>query len=574
MRNLSALSQQEAQAFFHPQGQHIPLSMRPLPHSRVVWINQRVMRQDPAFEICGGTLEAYSAHLLRACAYTIALEEAWGNDDITGVADRYGGPGIGHNGGSGRAAVINGYHVKGVGRTPLVGALTDEAHASGGAYLEECVRETIFSELAAAEFPGGTVPTLAIIDTGLVQVWDEDDGPRQERRCLLVRSAFVRPAHFERASSYISVDPKDGYADAQRVKHAFSVASKLWGQEALPAIYQNFWLTWAEQLAYAFAHRLPHGGDSTSNIALDGRLLDFGAMTATPSWARISLNWGSPPTGESVVLLVQAVKTHALFLGRFVDPALATPEAIGQTLTAAIKRYEHVLLREMLRLIGLTRQQAERFLQEEPSLRSLLGRLLTHYRREQFTIFDGTPSPRIVWDLEHFWSESPPAHWRPLRDFLESRIERLQVEGLPDVRQLAGCSELRGQSRPALYHERVKQMLYDVLEHQLKDSALNQESLDQLITETVCHNRRDSWIEPEEAIPMGFARSDHTSYALFKDLHAGHVFAIRECEPDVSGGSRSAHHSKIFIAQVTDSRIVFTDPTVPPFLGTVRFLRR
>jgi hypothetical protein len=318
MLKAGALSVNESSAFFSEGNHHVAVSLRRLQDARVVWVNQRAMRDDPGFEACGGTREAYAKHLLKASGYAIAGHGECG-DSAWGFADRYGGIGIGYNGGSGRAAVINGYHVKGIGRTPLVSALTDEAHASGGAYLEECIREAIFSELVAAEFPGGTVPILAVIDTGEVQLWNTDAGVLPERRCLLVRPAFLRPAHFERAPGYISGYSKEGHRDTRRVRGAFDTARRLWGREALHASYKAFWLTWAEQLAYAFIHRLPHGGDNTSNIALDGKLLDFGAMTAVPSWARISTVVGVLPSGENLAPLIKAIQTHVMFWARYVS---------------------------------------------------------------------------------------------------------------------------------------------------------------------------------------------------------------------------------------------------------------
>ncbi len=566
MPRLNALSPKEAEVFFDPQGQHLPLSMRRFPQARVIWVNQRVMRQDPAFDACGSTLADYSAHLLRSCAYAVTDQPPEDEEAVIGVADRYGGIGIGHNGGSGRAVIVNGYHVKGVGRTPLVSVLTEEAHASGGAYLEECVREAIFSELVAAEFPEGAVPALAIIDTGLVQWWNEDAGPRPERRCLLVRPAFVRPAHFERAAGYIAADPTDGYADARRVDHAFRITKTLWGHDALLTTYQKFWLAWAEQLAYGFIHRLPHGGDSTSNIAMDGSLLDFGGMTATPSWARISLMWGSPPSGEGMFYLAQAVKSHAASLGREVDPAWISLEMVAKTIATASHRYQWVVLREMLRLAGLTRSLAERMIQEEPMVVRILGRLLTHYRREQFTIFDGTPSPRTSWDQALLWSDVPPSHWRPLRDCVQAWIER---SGNVDRTQVAGCSVFRGQDRPALYREFIKKELYNHLERRLKGNALCQDSLDRLIAEWVCRHRRDSACEPGGATPVGFARHATAGYALFRSLDDDRWFAISEWSTQSSAPGVAGDEPHLPLREITEGTMVFDDAAIPDFHGTV-----
>lgn len=491
-----------------------------------------------------------------------------GGDAITGVADRYGGPGIGHNGGSGRAAVVNSYHVKGIGRTPLVSALTDDAHASGGAYLEECVREVIFSELAGAEFPGGTVPVLAVIDTGLVQVWKLESGAYPERRCLLVRPAFLRPAHFERARAYISDDPADGYADAQRVEHAFRVAIERWGQNALSTIYEHLWLTWAEQLAYAFIHRLPHGGDSTSNIALNGRLLDFGGMTAVPSLARISLTWGAATTGDELLTLMQALTSHAKLLGRYVDASLASKEAIDHMASVVVQRYRHILFRELLRLIGWSATQAEQALRLDPSLPALLNRALTHYRREHFTIFDGTPVPRIAWDIDRFWSEHAPAQWKSLCDELVHRFQRLEIGGHYGSSLCRERSRLRSASRPMLYRERIKQNLYDILERQLKGDLLNQESLDRLVADIVCRNRRDGKIEPSDALPVGFARNAVAGYALFRRIDTGALFAIAEWKAESNESSHATEKSRE-IFTLDEDGIVFADASAPDFLGVV-----
>lgn len=72
MRDLSMLSPNDTHLFFDAQRGHIPVSMSRLPEARVVWVNQRAMGDDPAFAACGGTLAAYRAHLLCACAYAIS----------------------------------------------------------------------------------------------------------------------------------------------------------------------------------------------------------------------------------------------------------------------------------------------------------------------------------------------------------------------------------------------------------------------------------------------------------------------------------------------------------------------
>jgi hypothetical protein len=569
MLRASDLSLNESSILFNEGGHHVAVNLCRLPGARVVWINQRVMNDDLAFEACGGTVKAYAEHLLHSCGYVISANDGCG-DSVSGVADRYGGTGIGYNGGSGRAAIINGYLVKGIGRTPLVSALTDEAHASGGAYLEECIREAIFSELVAAEFPGGAVPILAIIDTGEVQLWNTDTGPIPERRCLLIRPVFLRPAHFERAPGYISAHPKEGHRDSLRVRHVFNTALHLWGREALQASYKTFWLTWAEQLAYAFIHRLPHGGDSTSNIALDGKLLDFGAMTAIPSWARVSTIMGSLPSGENLIHLIKAIQTHVMFWARYVTAETLRPDSANELVTLAVQHYQHAVVREVLRVAGLTKRQAQKLIisAHQEALMSIVARLLTHYRREQLAVFNNMPMPmpRLAWDIAQVWSETPPNHLLALRTFLVNRVCRVDAAVM---RTLSARCTMRSRGREALYRDRIKVDLYRILESNLKGHALKQESLDRVISEWVCQNRRDSSIEFDDALPIGFARHTTASYALFQEQSSGRRFAVNEWSVE---GVSPAGLQRISIESIAGDRIVFANPSIKPFQGAVMLI--
>ncbi len=101
---------------------HIETKLKRLPNARLIWLNQRIINSDPQFKKIG-SLEKYKKHLVHQCAFALAdhiINIHHVPDSITATADRYGGDGIGCNGGSGRAAYINGYHLKGIGRTQLV----------------------------------------------------------------------------------------------------------------------------------------------------------------------------------------------------------------------------------------------------------------------------------------------------------------------------------------------------------------------------------------------------------------------------------------------------------------------
>lgn len=580
MSRLRVFSLRETEQFFRAET-HARVSLREISGSRVLWLNRRVIGCESSPANAGSAREGSGENLLRSCGYGIA--EGDSVEQIGGVADRYGGVGIGSNGGSGRAAFVNGYYVKGIGRTPLVGRETEAGHASGGAYLEECVKESILSELVDAEFPHGSVPTLGIIDTGATQVWEECHPPKVERRCLLVRPCFLRPAHFERAVGFLTQDEKDGYRDTLRVAHMFKTATEIFGRNELLSIYRQFWLAWAEQLAYAFVHRLPHGGDSTSNIALDGRLLDFGAMTSVPSWARISLSLAAPPVGDSVACLMDAIAIHAATLGRYVNAAEGKPARIAEIAALTIRRYQCFVLREMLRVAGLTRTQAERLLSlchKESS--AILGRVLNHFRREQFAIFAGTPQPRIPWDVDQLWTDEPPEHLRVLREFLARNVDVFRGDEPADrlLRGVAGRCAMRARTRPDLYRKRIKEELFRILETELSGDALDEESLERIISATVCRNRRDCKVEPGGAVPIGFARNARAGYALFRCLDTTKQFAIKEWDTTaprkqgVGGGRPSSEREpkRHYIAEIRSNAIAFASSTIGDFVGSVWLL--
>ena len=570
------LSQGATDRLFCAATGHVPVRLAQLTKPRLLWLNRRAMRHDPQFDAAGSE-SAYERHLLRNCALTLTADasaQVAGGTEVMAVADRYGGTGIGRNGGSGRAVFVNGYHVKGIGRTPLVSVLTDRAHASGGAYLEECVREAVFSELVNAEFPFGAVPVLAIIETGVIQVWDTDDGPKPERQCLLVRPAFIRPAHFTRATEYISANQKEGALDANRVALTSRAAVDLFGVEDFSLSWGRFWLRWAEQLAYAYAHRLTHGGNTESNIALDGRLLDFGAMTALPSWARVSTMQGGPPAGMDMLFVAQAMQAVAPFLGRHIDEALASPEVLGANMSRANDRYRQVLLREVLRLSGLTRLQSERLLQSALAARAVaaINRLVTHFAREQFAIFDGMPEPRISWDLGQFWRGPAPRHLHELRDLLTDAITGGllgdEPAGLINQAVAARCA-LRSSTREGLFRDRLKDDLYAELDGRYEGDRLTATHVSRVIDDCVVRNRQSSLTEPDAALPIGFAGQAEAAYALFSCQKSGLPFAVPEWP---TCGTGKAGPTRLPIARLHDGLIEFAGDDIAPARARVQRL--
>lgn len=531
--SVDRLGHQAAMELFGSGRHVVPVRLRRAPTPRMIWLNQRAMTSDPAFRALGGDIGAYQAHLLAACAYVVPEPGQPADADpdvqgVTGYADRYGGAGIGTNGGSGRTALVNGYLVKGVGKTPLIGINANSEHSTGGAYLEECVRETIFSEIVEAEFPASAIPTLAIIDSGIVQLWEGDFISSSERRVLIVRPCMLRPAHFERALGFLSSNPKEGAHDFARVQNTFDSAAALYGAQQLGAQLGRFLSAWAQQLAYAYVHRLSSSGNSTSNICFDGKLLDFGACSSLPSWAQIIMVHGSPPAGSEFDTLVQSAQSLSYFFGRCHQAEMGQPPYLGKVLVAAHGVYLRTLAVEVLRVCGVTRRSAlgavDGTLQER--VYEVVRRLLARFRKEHFDITDFTPSPVIVWDIADVWLEQPPAHLKELRGLLDALV----VDAAPG--ETRRRCQFVSRTRYSLFREEMKYRLLPLINRAAQPDQDVQNAVTNIICRAVAAGRRDVREEPDNAVPIGFAVAPQFSLALYACGRSGAQFAVIEWETE------------------------------------------
>lgn len=475
---------------------HVPLALAAVPNARVLWVNPRIAAYDKNFTACSGDLSAHSQHLLAQCAYALSVNAGVKSQKVIGFVDRYGGIGIGSNGGSGRAAAINGYYVKGIGPTPLVGKNTNPAHATGHCTLEECIREAVLSECVAAEFPWGAVPVLAIIGTGVsIPKSPEpgiglDDPEGTMELALLVRPSFLRPAHFDRALGFLSDRPKQGFADALRVKTMVAKARDWWGDSGFLNALMQLHSRWADQLAYGYVHRFCHGAPSPSNVTLDGRLLDFGAATL-PTWARAHTALGGPVAGQELPFMLQALQSMLRQI-RHQCPDLGISDGIMSTMAqVAAQSYGRTLAVELLRVLGLQRQQAVRVLQRDHNrgVQTGLNRLLMHYASEYFNTYESTPQPRIAWRLPEFWEGSLDAVAPGLRDLLHQCI--LADSSSNTAHVLSDICERNAQiakTRPMLFRENLRRSILDFLQHTQKTQTLNRMTLDAFIREQVHAN--------------------------------------------------------------------------------------
>jgi len=233
----------------------------------------------------------------------------------TFLADRYGGPGMGHHGGSGRVGITGGFQVKGVGITPLIGKLADPGHSNGAVTLEEAIRETVYSELATAELPRKPIPIIAVIRTGTLTAWGE-------ARALIVRPDFFRAGYLERAQDYLPIrEAADVHiADSRRVRQSIQLLFTESGDNVSPAEKAAKWLSNFSVLAhdhinFCHANQLYFGPANSSNLTKDAEFFDYGTASALGDWcvsdAKIP-RFGS----EDLAYLGEAIKEIRFFLGR------------------------------------------------------------------------------------------------------------------------------------------------------------------------------------------------------------------------------------------------------------------
>jgi hypothetical protein len=509
----------------------------------------------------------YEAHLLAACAYAqlVPGEEQWFADEETcAIADRYGGGGIGLNGGSGRAAVVNGYLVKGVGRTPLVSALTDPAHASGGAYLEESVREAILAEVVRSEFPHAAIPILAIIDTGLVQPWDAAFGPNKERRVLLVRPCFLRPAHFERAAPFYSGDPREGQKDRQRVEHLFATAMGRFGQPELEALYRDFWKKWARQLGYAFVHRMPHGSNTTSNICIDGKLLDFGAMSAVPSWENIATMRSYQPLAAQRQIIAKAIDSLGYFFGRYVDARWGDERGRAQLAAQADYVFRETVAVEWLRLCGLHRRRAIDLLRGAFGERAwqAIFEAIRRFQHEYVDMLESVPDTATAPDSTAVWAELPAAPWRELRSVL-ARALSPQERYLAEQRSRLLCAP-----RQTLFKTDFKPRIYREIDNVSAGQQTDRSRVTRFIDREIARARRDADFPDASGICIGFAIGSGVSYALVRHGADQALFAVEEAF------LRGEHDDRktllaVRVRHCGQAMLEFEQAHVAPFRGAV-----
>ncbi|MEI8363688.1 MAG: hypothetical protein WCG35_10795 [Betaproteobacteria bacterium] len=292
-------------------------------------------------------------------------------------ADRYGGYGVGYCGGSARCGTYGDVQVKGIGLTPLIGsspgAPLDPWHSSGTVTLNEAGREALWSGICDAVLPFGAVATTAVVLTG-TKCLRTDGAPGVEilnRRALIMREVALRPAHFLRNVHFQTplVPGAPACEDYFRVRQMVrslpinfdqAFGAEIEGSSATARVSSGMKIManrFAAQVAAAFAKRLYHGSLNCTNIALDGRYVDFGTMTAVNAYRRQA---GSPlwPDQWSQHTPLLRTLTYLLFhVRKHLDcpeiKNLIAPDELTAEFSAALHQRTQI---ELLKQTGIPEQ--------------------------------------------------------------------------------------------------------------------------------------------------------------------------------------------------------------------------
>ncbi|MGY4106330.1 hypothetical protein [Aeromonas encheleia] len=223
------------------------------------------------------------------------------NDKKIFYADCYGSRYQAANGGSARCGYDGKYQVKGIGRTPLCAENIDIHHSTGKLTVSDACLEAIWGEICNIYFPFGSVRTLAVISTGELLSTDYNIGLESTQECALtIREFFIRPAHLERNIFFrpsLGLESLIEY-ESTRVLDAQKKVLLSNGEDKSQAVIDGFQLKLAEVISFSRLACIPHGSITSSNICLNGKVIDFGTMTSVPGYKNYVIARGQRGTWD------------------------------------------------------------------------------------------------------------------------------------------------------------------------------------------------------------------------------------------------------------------------------------
>jgi hypothetical protein len=256
----------------------LPFTAHKLTNTRIVWAEHRLAKSD----VCKETIKEIDKLFLQNNAYAIQSTECFesvefdNQDSKTLVAERYGGPGVGSNGGGARCGNWGDVQLKGIGANYMAGDHGDYVHKYGGLDAPLAIVETIYTYTLNKVLPLGAVKIHGLIFVG------ENTGYNIEKDepcwgLIMVRDKCIRPAHFMRAPLFKphSKHKQILVGDVGRMRILNKrIANALENHNEFIALLGKYLQNCANQFDFARAARIMHGSVTASNISVDGRWLD------------------------------------------------------------------------------------------------------------------------------------------------------------------------------------------------------------------------------------------------------------------------------------------------------------
>ena len=342
-----------------PESSFIPFQVRQLSSFEIVWHN-------PVLPTVEG-LENY--------AYCLPMDgenlSAYTAQEKCFFGERYGGDGLGSNGGGVRCGLTQGIQIKGIGKNPLAGMNTGFWNSYGGAALEAGIKEAIFGEVCHVALPYGGARIYGLITSGTEIPYKGLNGERKARRTLILRQAYLRPAHYMRAVYFLpSAEVGMRYPhDTQRTKAAIlALGENLRQTLQLPqstntnaanlnAGLHEFCLRLARQTAAANAKRIVHGSLNASNVCLQGSWIDFDKMSTVSDYGKFITGAQQPVLWEKHEWLKRFLTEWLFYLRKYLPSdqsnALCDANQLSELFHQELGQRQEI---EFLKLSGIPEQ--------------------------------------------------------------------------------------------------------------------------------------------------------------------------------------------------------------------------
>lgn len=262
---------------------HLPVEVNKISDTRLLWRNKSA--HDNSAMSDEKFIDSYS--WITKSNFLLDEHRNYSGIKQTMFAERYGGVGIGTNGGGARVVNACDAQIKGVGANALAGEGALKSHSYGGLDIQGAVKEIIYSRLLSKISPVGAQHISGLILLDKTSALHND---KKAPSVLMVRELVARPSHFLPCLNFrLKAEHRSLMrSDYSRVLGIYKNIGKQALLSEFYALIHNFLDKCADQLSFFRMARLSHNALTPSNICMDGRVLD----TALCSFVVAGSNYG------------------------------------------------------------------------------------------------------------------------------------------------------------------------------------------------------------------------------------------------------------------------------------------